>query len=609
MKQFFKIMAASALGQLITGLILAFMFAVFLVGRLTAAFGDQEESNKKVIEDNSILHLKLDQAITDQQSNPSFDFGLGGLNTDSKTGLNRILTSLERAAKDEKIKGVFLDVSMIPAGMATVEEIRNGLKKFKESGKFILAYSEIYTHKSYYLASVADEIHLYPQGIVQHTGLTAEIMFMKGLIEKLELDLTIIRGSNNQFKSAVEPYMLDKMSDANRKQTEKYLFSLWNHMLEGISQERKIEVSKLNQLADSLVLQTSDAALEERFIDRISYRDEIYAELRKRLSIEEKDELNLVSLGTYAKDKRLNKTRSEKNSEKNKAKVAVIYAVGDIIDGKGDDNSIGSVNLSEDIRAARLDTTVKAIVLRVNSPGGSALASDVIWREVVLAGKVKPFVVSMGDVAASGGYYISCAAHKIFAQPNTITGSIGVFGVLPNTERMLKSKLGVTYDRVKTNRYSDIGSMSRAMDEMEYQIIQKGVDDIYADFINKVAEGRQSAGLTPAKVDSIGQGRVWAGTDALAIGLVDELGGLETAISDAAKRANLTEGEYILAEYPIVKDPIEELVNRLKNEAKVELINANFALSPEMMLYLYNVKEILRRKGVAALLPYHLEIH
>lgn len=608
MKEFFKMMAASALGHLVTGVVLAFIFALFLVSRFIGAITDLEtEGTTKEIKDNSILHLKFENAIFDQERSPEFDFGLSGFTAEKSSGLNVIVKSLERAAKDEKIKGIFLDVSSIPAGMATVEEIRTALKAFKKSGKFIVAFSEIYTHKSYYLSSVSDEIMLYPQGIVQHTGLTAEIMFMKGLIDKMELDLTIIRGSNNKFKSAVEPYMLEKMSDANRKQTEKYLFALWNHMLKGISEERKIEVGKLNLLADSLVLQEAQAALDNKLVDKIAYRDEVYSSLRTRIGIKENEELNLLSLSDYNKDKREKKNKKKKEDKKDH--IAVIYAEGDIIDGKGDNNSIGSVTLAEDIRTARLDSSVKAIVLRVNSPGGSALASDVIWRETILAKKAKPFIVSMGNLAASGGYYISCAADKIFAQPNTITGSIGVFGVLPNMERMLKSKLGVTYDRVKTNSHSDIGSISRPMDDFEFNIVQKGVDDIYADFINKVAEGRKHRNLNPALVDSIGQGRVWAGTDALEIGLVDELGGLNEAIKEAAKRANLSENNFSIIEYPLIKSPIEEFLAELKNETKVEFFNQNFGLSPEMMLYLYNVKKILRQKGIVAMLPYHFEIH
>ena len=612
MKQFFKMMAASFVGQLLSGVIVAFVFALFLVSTFIGSINDLQNADdkNKEVKENSILHLKFDHAITDQEKNPEFSFGPGGFTAERGNGLNIILKQLKRAATDDNIKGIFLDISSISAGMASTEELRNALLEFKKSKKFIYAYSEIYTHKAYYLASVSDKIMLYPQGIVQMTGLTAEIMFMKGMIDKLELDLTIIRGTNNKFKSAVEPLLYEKMSESNRTQVEKYLFSLWDHMLAGIADSRKIDVAKLNMIADSLLLTDAKMALEHKLIDQITYKDEVYAALRSKIGIEEKDDLNLVSLSDYMKDSRLKKIeKEEKKENEDKPKIAVIYASGSIVDGKGDKNSIGSIPVSEQLRAARLDTTIKAVVLRINSPGGSALASDVIWRETILLKKVKPLIVSMGDVAASGGYYIACAADKIYAQPNTITGSIGVFGVLPNIERMMKSKLGITYDRVTTNKHSDIGSVSRPMDDFEFRTIQKGVDDIYSDFTQKVADGRAHTGLTQATVDSIGQGRVWAGTDALKIGLVDELGGLNVAIAEAAKRVNLTADQYVVAEYPEIKSPFEELIEDLKGDTKMKILINNFGLSPEMMLYLYDLNMLLKQKGIQAKMPYSIEIH
>lgn len=612
MRQFFKMMAASFVGQLLSGVIVAFVFALFLVSTFIGSINDLQNADdkNKEVKENSILHLKFDHAITDQEKNPEFSFGPGGFTAERGNGLNIILKQLKRAATDDNIKGIFLDISSISAGMASTEELRNALIEFKKSKKFIYAYSEIYTHKAYYLASVSDKIMLYPQGIVQMTGLTAEIMFMKGMIDKLELDLTIIRGTNNKFKSAVEPLLYEKMSESNRTQVEKYLFSLWDHMLAGIAESRKIDVAKLNMIADSLLLRDAKMALEHKLIDQITYKDEVYAALRSKIGIEEKDDLNLVSLSDYMKDTRLKKIeKEEKKENEDKPKIAVIYASGSIVDGKGDKNSIGSIPVSEQLRAARLDTTIKAVVLRINSPGGSALASDVIWRETILLKKVKPLIVSMGDVAASGGYYIACAADKIYAQPNTITGSIGVFGVLPNIERMMKSKLGITYDRVTTNKHSDIGSVSRPMDDFEFRTIQKGVDDIYSDFTQKVADGRAHTGLTQATVDSIGQGRVWAGTDALKIGLVDELGGLNVAIAEAAKRVNLTADQYVVAEYPEIKSPFEELIEDLKGDTKMKILINNFGLSPEMMLYLYDLNMLLKQKGIQAKMPYSIEIH
>ncbi len=610
MREFFKFMAASALGQLVTGIILAFIFAVFLVSQLMNGFKDFDSHNQVEIKDNSVLHLRFDMPFQDQERNLDFPFDLMGGSSKGK-GLNIILKSLERASKDDKIKGILLESATVGAGWASVEEIRNALEAFKKSGKFVVAYSEVYTHKGYYLATAADEILLYPEGLAQHTGLTAEILFLKGMLEKLELDMNIIRGSNNQFKSAVEPLLYDKMSDANRKQTEKYLGSIWNHTLTGISEKRGVTVEELNRLADELQLTTAQKSVDHKLIDRTAYRDELIANLKSRAGVKEEEELNLVKLSDYTRDKReAGKEREaqaarkdKKNKKDGKNYIAVIYAQGDIVDGKGDRESIGSETLAEQIREARLDSSVKAIVLRINSPGGSALASDVIWRETGLAGKAKPFIVSMGDLAASGGYYIACNAHRIYAQPNTITGSIGVFGVLPNTARMFKNKLGITFDRVRTNAHSDLGSVSRPLDDFEYKVIQEGVDEIYHDFISKVGEGRN---LSTEVVDSIGQGRVWSGVDALEIGLVDELGGLNDAIREAAKRAKIE--NYELVEYPEVKNPIQEFFEELQYETKAELMRTHFGLQAEMATYLNQLSKLLQQKGVQARIPYLITI-
>lgn len=605
MKDFFKFLGASALGQLITGVILVFVFSAVFVGMLMNGLkGLSMEEKTFEVKDNSVLHLKFDRQLSDQARNADiFDFSGSKM-----SGMNSIMKDIQRAMSDEKIKGIFLDLSMVSAGMATLEEIRNVLIEFKKTGKFIYAYAEYYTHKSYFLATVADKIFLYPEGIVQHTGLTAEVMFLKGLIDKLELDVTIIRGSNNKFKSAVEPLMLEQMSEANRLQTSTYVNALWDHMMNRISESRNIEISQLKWLADSLVLQDAKLALEYKLIDKIAYRDEVLEELQKKAGTKKDEKLALVTLKNYHDDSRLPVkdpfAPKEEVVSDGRDNIAVIYALGDIIDGKGDKNSIGSMDLAGEIKKAREDSTVKAIVMRVNSPGGSALASDVIWREVTLAKKAKPFIISMGDVAASGGYYISCAADKIYAQPNTITGSIGVFGVLPNLQRMYKNKLGITYDRVRTNTHSDLGSVSRPMDDFEFKIIQKGVDDIYNGFITKVANGR---GITPAEVDSIGQGRVWSGVDAKRLGLVDELGGLLDAIKYAADKADLA--SYNIKEYPEIKNPFEEFIEELNNDASVEIAISYFGLPKEMLEYVSQVQSMLKQKGNQARMMYHLEIY
>ena len=378
-------------------------------------------------------------------------------------------------------------------------------------------------------------------------GIGAEFVFLKGALEKLEVEMQIIRGSNNRFKSAVEPLIYEQMSDANRLQTEKYINALWNEMTSSIAKSRNMKVAYLNQIADSVFIRKSGDAVNYRMADSATYYDGILDILTRKSGASSTEELNLLSFKKYAKKM----TKEERILDKMNAKnIAVIFAEGDIVDGAGSFNSIGGTSLSELIREARLDDDIKAVVLRINSPGGSALASDIIWREVILTKAVKPVIVSMGDVAASGGYYIACAADRIFAQPNTITGSIGVFGIIPYTGDMFKNKLGVTFDRVQTNEHSVL-SLNKRLTESELTLIQQGVDDIYDDFISKVAAGR---GLTKAEVDSIGQGRVWAGTDAIQIGLIDTFGGLRDAIAYAALKANIKTEDIAIRHYPEEKD-------------------------------------------------------
>ncbi len=589
MKQFFKFMFASALG-LVVGIFLLFA----ILAGIGASMGDKQAVEVK---DKSVLHVKLDFEIKERGVNSPFG-NIDPMTFEQKpsVGLNDILASLENAANDDKIKGVYLDIQTVPAGMATVEEIRNALLRFKESGKWIVSYSEIYTQKAYYLASVSDELWLNPQGMVEWRGLGTQMMFLKGLFEKLEVEPQIIR--YGKFKSAVEPLILDKMSEANRMQTMTYLSDLWNKMLQGISEQRGKSVEELDGFAQNATIQNGKDALENGLVDELLYKDEVMAKLRARLEIEKEDgKINFIGLAKY-KDAPKVKEDDEKVSKKEK--IAVIYAVGSIEGGNGNDETIGSEKISAEIRKARLDDKIKAIVLRVNSPGGSALASDVIWREVVLAKAVKPVVVSMGDVAASGGYYIACAADTIVAQPNTITGSIGVFGVLMNAQKMINNKLGIMVDTVKTNRFADLGTPLRALTPLERDIVQNGVNEIYLDFITKVAEGR---GMTTAEVDSIGQGRVWSGEDALQIGLVDKLGGIDDAIQIAANMASVE--NYRVVEYPAKKDPMQQLMEGLTGKGEEIFLKHRLGQYYE---YVKDVEELMNMQGVQARLPYQLYI-
>jgi protease-4 len=589
MKQFFKFMFASALGLVL---------GIFLLFAILAGIGASMSNTETVeVKENSVLHIKLDFELKERGSNSPFgNFDPSTFEAKPSVGLNNVLASLKNAANDEKIKGVYLDLQSVSTGMATVEEIREALLDFKKSGKWVISYSEIYTQKAYYLASVSDEVWLNPQGMVEWKGLGAQLMFMKGMFEKLEVEPQIIR--YGKFKSAVEPLMLDKMSEANRMQTMTYMSDLWNKMLVGISDERGKSVEELDRMAQDALIQNGKDAFDNGLVDALMFKDQVLDSLRSRLSITKVDEkINFIGLDKY-KDAPLVKGKDEKTAKKDK--IALVYAVGSIEGGEGDDETIGSEKISAEIRKARLDDNVKAIVLRVNSPGGSALASDVIWREVVLAKAVKPVVVSMGDVAASGGYYIACAADTIVAQPNTITGSIGVFGVLMNAQKMVNNKLGIMVDTVKTNRFADLGTPFRPLTDGERDIIQNGVNEIYLDFITKVAAGR---GMTTAEVDSIGQGRVWSGEDALANGLVDVLGGIDDAIDIAARMAKVE--NYRVVEFPAMKDPMQALVEELTGQGEEVFLKHRLGQYYE---YVKDVEDLMQMKGVQARLPYQIYI-
>ena len=590
MKQFFKFMFASMTGTLLIIIILFFIMMGILMS--VASFSKKEIV---IVPKNTVLHLKFDEPITDRSSNnPLENFNFYSMKSGESIGLNEILDNIKKAKTDENIKGIYLDLGAISAGVATLEEIRNALIDFKSSKKFIISYSESYSQKAYYIASVSDKIYLNPQGTLDFKGLSGEVMFYKGLLEKLDVNVQIIR--HGKFKSAVEPFILDKMSKPNREQTLKYITSIWDHLLNGISESRKISVNELNAIADSFRIQKAEDAVKYKLADKLMYKDEILAELRSRLGIKENAKISMMSI-----DKYFNAPDKQRKISKTKYKIAVIYAIGEIESGNGNDKTIGSERISEAIRCARLDSTVKAVVLRVNSPGGSALASDVIWREVVLTKKVKPIVASMGDVAASGGYYISCAASKIIADPNTITGSIGVFGMVPNLKGLLNNKLGITVDNIKTNNHADFGTVYRPITGKEKEFYQTDVENIYHSFIAHVAEGR---GMTVAQVDSIGQGRVWCGIDAKGIGLIDDFGGLDKAIETAAKLAKIS--DYKLQSLPLQKDAFTKIIENLSGNSEEILMKKEFGDAYDYFQYIQSIKNM---KGVQARLPYMININ
>lgn len=597
MKPFWRSFWASSLAFFIVGIALLVIFFVTVFGIVGSMFDKKDFE----YEDHSVLMMDFKDKIT-EKSFVSFDGGSFNLN--KAVGIREIKLALDAAEKDDKIDGIVITMPTVSAGMATVEELRNAILDFKESGKFVIAYGEAYSQKSYYLATAADEIYLNPAGLVEFRGLGVQLMFFKGMIDKLGLDMQIIRGSNNKFKAAVEPLMLDSMSDANREQTMTYLNAMWGQILKGVSEERGIEVSYLNEMADSLYVRNAETALSYNLVDGLKFEDEVLDIIAEKTKAKKIDEIEWVDFGRYAYFTDRDQRKENKNKESN---IAIVYAVGGIESGKGDQQTIGSETIAASIREARLDDNIKAVVLRINSPGGSALASDVIWREVVLTKAVKPVIVSMGDVAASGGYYIACAADKIYAQPNTITGSIGVFGVIPNVGPMLEEKLGITIDGAKTNVHATSAlPIFSALSDDERKIIQQGVDDIYDDFTQKVADGR---GMTQAGVDSIGQGRVWAGTDAINIGLVDELGGIDAALDYAAEKADLKKSDIVIKTYPEWDSELMDFIMQFdmakdqKDKDKDE-----DAASAKLMNMIRTIDQMSSMKGVQARIPYEIVI-
>ncbi|MBK7850373.1 MAG: signal peptide peptidase SppA [Bacteroidetes bacterium] len=589
MKEFFKFMFASMLGFFLSIMVI-FVISLFLIaGILSAVKSDTEIS----IDDNSILEITLNYPIRERSANNPFEgFSFGNLIPERDMGLDDVLKNIRKAKNDPKIKGIFLNLSGVQTGLATVEEIRNVLLEFKESKKFIYAYGEELSQGAYYIASVADRIYLNPQGSVDFKGLHAELMFFKGALEKLEIEPQIIR--HGKFKSAVEPFLLDKMSPENREQIDALMTSIWSDVLTNLAVARKMSTDQLQEIADQFSSRSAKGALAAGMIDKIAYYDEVLSDLKKASGRGEKEKERFITLRKY------NKAFVKSDKEWSNQKIAVIYAAGDIVSGKGQEDEIGSERLADAIRKAREDSSIKAIVLRVNSPGGSALASDVIWRETVLAKKVKPFIVSMGDYAASGGYYISCAADTIVAESNTITGSIGVFGLMFNAQKLFNNKLGITFDTIKTARFADIGSGTRAMRDDERSIIQDQVENIYDDFITHVSEGRK---ISKAQVDSIGQGRVWSGTDAKRLGLVDVIGGIETAINIAAKKAHLD--NYRTIALPEQKEFLDKLLEDMNTEVRSGIVKEELG---DSYRYYNNLKDLVRQNGIMARMQVGLEI-
>ena len=583
MRQFFKFMFASCLGSALM-LIVLFIILIWTIG--------SSANSSVTVKPKSVLYMDLSYTIPERTATDNLSSMLGNIqNSDADmSGMNDILANIDYAKNDPNISGIFMELSTVGTSPANLEEIRNHIISFRESGKFVITYSETMSQGAYYLATAGNEIYINPDGMLDIHGMASQIMFYKRLLDKLDIEIQIIRGPNNKFKSAVEPYFLDKMSDANREQMEKLLNSIWFQIVSDINASRGISIQRINELADELAL-TFDArvALEEGFVDGLVYRDEIIARIKDLAGIGENGKINVLTNSQYAQARPEPKAKADK--------IAIIYANGQIVDGDGDDETIGSITLSKAIREARENNKVKAIVMRVNSPGGSALASEVIRREVELAKAEKPFIISMGNYAASGGYWISSEGDYIFADPTTLTGSIGVFGTFPNAKKFLNETVGLTFDVAKTNKNADFGSITEPLTDYQKAMLQKYVGNTYNDFTALVARTR---GLRQSYVDSIGQGRVWTGADALELGLVDELGGLDKAIEYAANKANLT--DYSLKDYPKQKDLMESLMSgNLPEPYTKSLIKKRLGSN---YTYIETFENVSRLNGIQALMPF-----
>ena len=587
MGQFLKYVLATIVGLLL------FSFVGFLLLIGIGAAISASDSNVSVVK-NSVLKVDLNQPIRERSvDNPFSNFGFAGGGDGDALGLIDLKDALKAAKTDDNIKGIYLDSQNPQAGWASIEEVRNALIDFKKSKKFVYAYAETMSEKGYYVASVADKIYLNPVGGMEWNGLNAELTFFKGTLDKLGLKPEIFRVG--QFKSAIEPFIREDMSEPNKLQVSSFLNSINDHMVVNIAKTRGLRVDSLNYYADKLIIQEPEDALRTRLVTNVGYQDELEAIIKRQLKVDADKKIEYISLNKYKDADHKDDTGSSKN------RIAVIIASGDINSGTGDDNSIGSESIVKELRKARLDDKVKAIVLRVNSGGGSALASDVMYREVELAKKVKPVIGSMSDYAASGGYYMLMSCNKIVAQPNTITGSIGVFALLFNTNNFFKDKLGVTFDRVMTNENADFPALTHEMSPLQKQVLQKGVDRIYGDFTSKAAAGRK---LPVDSLRAIAGGRVWTGTQGKAIGLVDQLGGLDDAIKLAAQSAKLKDGDYKLKYQPRKKPFFEKFMNSLSDEEDSR-INAQLG---ELAPYVKQVKKLQTLKGVQARLPFEMEI-
>ncbi len=585
----------SFLAALIVSIIGIIIWVLSIFG-IIGSFSEMGKPASVSAGDNSVLHMKLDKRIAERTRS---QFNTNTFNLDNQIGLADILEGLKMAEKNNNIKGLYIELDGLSCNFATAKEIRKAIDRFEKSGKWAIAYNsgEVITQKEYYISSAANTVYGFPKSNMELVGLAGELAFFKGTLDKLDVEVEVIRGRDNHFKSAVEPFFLDKMSDSSRLQLKTYIESMWKDMTIDIAKTRGITSAKLNEIADGMLVTDAADGVKYKLLDGTKYRDEIDKILRKKLKIDSDKKIALVNFEKFA-SKNVKKALMAKGKNGN---IAVVLAEGGIsVDGE----EMTSKDICKQVRLARENDHVKIVVLRVNSPGGSALASEEIWREVELTNKKKKVIVSMGDVAASGGYYISAPAYKIFAEPNTITGSIGVFGMIPYTEKMFQNKLGMSFDRISTNAHQAM-TTNRRMTSEEKAIIQREVDEIYDTFLERVANGR---GMTKEEVNKIARGRVWTGEDAKRIGLVDELGGMYEAIAYAAKTAGIKKGDVDVIYYPLRKEDKWEAIAEALEQSE-GLIKMETQTIPSIFSEaLQHWKQIEAMSGIQMRLPYQLTI-
>ena len=588
MKSFFKYVLATIVG-IIAGFFLVSLIFAGVIGIIVASSSKQ---NVPQVKEKSVLTLSLSHPIPERTSNNPFEhFDFNKLKPIENPGLNDITRAIRKAKTDPKIKGIYIEPSMIPAGWATIESIRNELISFKESGKFIIAFSETMGQKAYYLSSVADKLYITPLGMFQLNGIQAKRTFFKEGLNKLGIEMQVIKGPDNKYKSAIEPFTRENMSKENKYQLKQMLDDLWNNITSDIAISRNIPQENVLSFADNYAMMPSEENIEKNIIDGYKYKDEVIKEIKEKLNIDSASKINTISIGKYSRIK--NKKKSSEN------KIAIVFATGEMVIDSDEPEYMSAKNISKAFRKIRKDSSIKAVVFRINSVGGSALAGEIIWREVLLTNKKIPVIVSMGDVAASGGYYIACPAEKIIAQKHTITGSIGVYGVIPNMKQLFNEKLGIQFDNVKTSERAGIIEVTRPLTQTEKMMLNNVINNTYNTFIKHVADGR---GLSITEANNVAKGRVWSSADAKTKGLIDEIGNIDDALRIAAESAGIT--EYKKINYPKMESPIEMVMKDIAN-AKLK----NHFIKPEEIKSIYKFARIINNDRIQARLPYILEIN